>query len=375
MSSFYGGRQGNSFSIVAVFPSKQAMIQEFKKGSDSVVHFDEYVAIIGDSTYPEENGNIYRRGYKYTDNSTGGAELIGNLFSVENMSNNSELIDLRTGLNNVQYLSAGEAVRTQIDQASQYRAGVNAQYSNYDYCLYKYIKEGTFYATQYDNSSSATIRRWSDLPDLENDFIITNSRYGDDWILQTAVQANSPDVFYRRVVPRSTPDGGYPSGGYVWRKVGDNFSQYRAGINGQSATYNRHAYAYKKDGTFYVTPANWDDLPTSDSPYVITNARYGSWIMQTAVRTANPEDVFTRFVAGTGADDAQYTYSWYKVGGRQDATQFGLPVLALFGDTSGMSKTNAVSLTFRTKDKDGNEITGSSGSIASRPITWTIRAR
>lgn len=114
MSSFYGGRQGNSFSIAAVFPSKQAMIQEFKKGADSVVHFDEYVAIIDDTTHPEENGNIYRRGYKYTDNSTGGAELIGNLFSIENVSNSSELIDLRTGINNVQYSSAGAAVRAQI---------------------------------------------------------------------------------------------------------------------------------------------------------------------------------------------------------------------------------------------------------------------
>lgn len=120
MSSFYGGRQGNSFSIAAVFPSKQAMIQEFKKGADSVVHFDEYVAIIGDATHPEENGNIYRRGYKYTDNSTGGAELIGKLFPIKNASNSSELIDcselidLRIGINNVQYSSAGAAVRAQI---------------------------------------------------------------------------------------------------------------------------------------------------------------------------------------------------------------------------------------------------------------------
>lgn len=210
MSSFYGGRQGNSFSIAAVFPSKQAMIQEFKKGADSAVHFDEYVAIIDDTAHPEENGNIYRRGYKYTDNSTGGAELIGNLFSVENMSNNSELIDLRTGLNNVQYLSAGEAVRTQIDQASQYRAEVNAQYATYHSHVYEYTKEGTFYATQYDTSSGTIIRRWGDLPDRTADFIIRNTRYGNNWVLQTAIQANSPGAVYQRVVPRTNATGNHP---------------------------------------------------------------------------------------------------------------------------------------------------------------------
>ena len=77
----------------------------------------------------------------------------------------------------------------------------------------------------------------------------------------------------------SEPNGGHPSGGYPWRKGGDNFVQCREGINAQSATYNRHAYEYKKDGTFYVTPFNWDDLPTNNANYIVTNSRYGSWIM------------------------------------------------------------------------------------------------
>ena len=274
----------------------------------------------------------------------------------------AEVIAARTGWDGAVYANLGEAIRVQVDQAAQYRAGINAQYATYHSHVYEYTKEGTFYATH---------ANWSDLPDNAADFIIQNTRYGDNWVLQTATQASSPDLVYQRVVPRTEA-----TGNYEWRRVHGDFSgiqsqidavngtigdlpQHRAGVNAAYADYGGHSYAYKKDGTFYATPANWSDLPTSDSPYVITNARYGSWVMQTAVRTANPEDVFTRFVAGTGADDAQYTYSWYKVGGRQDATQFGLPVLALFGDTSGMSKTNAVSLTFRTKDKDGNEIAGS----------------
>lgn len=258
--------------------------------------------------------------------------------------------------------AVGDALNNLDIKTSQYRAGINALYENYNSHIYEYTTEGTFYASA---------SNWEDLPISGRDYIITNSRYGENWVLQTASQASSPDLVYQRAVPRTEA-----TGNYEWRRIHGDLSGVQTQIDAINGTisdlpqsrpevatsyeiYDGHTYAYKKDGTFYATPANWSDLPTSDSPYVITNARYGSWIMQTAVRTVNPEDVFTRFVAGASADDAQYTYSWYKVGGRQDATQFGLPVLALFGDTSGMSKTNAVSLTFRTKDKDGNEIAGS----------------
>lgn len=263
---------------------------------------------------------------------------------------------------------------TVYENVPQYRKGINAQYAQYNSHVYEYTKEGTFYATH---------ANWSDLPDNAADFIIQNTRYGDNWVLQTAIQGSSPDIVYQRVVPRSEA-----SGPYAWRRIScdlsgvqsqidsinsavANLPQCREGINGQPATYNRHAYEYKKDGTFYVTPANWDDLPSDNANYIITNSRYGSWIMQTAVKSADPAMVYRRFISNNPADDqtAYYTiaannYGWELCEG-VDATKYGetaateyltvgLPILYLSGDTEGMSKSNAVTLSYQYGESSGS---------------------
>ena len=92
----------------------------------------------------------------------------------------AEVISARTGWNGAVYADLGEAIRVQVDQASQYRAGINAQHGTYHSHVYEYTKEGTFYATQYDNSGNEPVRRWDDLPDQTADFIIRNTRYGDN---------------------------------------------------------------------------------------------------------------------------------------------------------------------------------------------------
>lgn len=281
----------------------------------------------------------------------------------------AEVISARTGWNGAVYATLGDAIRIQVDQAAQYRAGINAQYATYHSHVYEYTKEGTFYATQYDTSGSAIVRRWVDLPDQTADFIIRNTRYGDNWVLQTAIQGSSPDIVYQRVVPRSEA-----SGTYAWRRIScdlsgvqsqidsinsavANLPQCREGINAQSATYNRHAYEYKKDGTFYVTPANWDDLPADNANYIVTNSRYGSWIMQTAVKSSDPAMVYRRFVSNNPADDQNpatfYTiaangYGWelcdgtdiakFGTAAASDYLTVGLPILYLAGDLSNMKK-------------------------------------
>ena len=79
MYSFYGGRPGNSFTIVTSFPTVQEMIDAFRGGPRYTnVHYDEYVIINTEDKNNPTNGQIYRRGYDY-NNDMGGAELIGTI--------------------------------------------------------------------------------------------------------------------------------------------------------------------------------------------------------------------------------------------------------------------------------------------------------
>lgn len=79
MYSFYGGRPGNSFSIITTFPSVADMISAFGGGpAYTDVHYDEYVMINTPNKNNPENGRIYRRGYNYNNN-IGGAEYIGTI--------------------------------------------------------------------------------------------------------------------------------------------------------------------------------------------------------------------------------------------------------------------------------------------------------
>lgn len=78
-NSFYGGRQGASFTIVKNFSTIQEMIDSFKQGSDyKVVNYDEYVLVSTEDRYSKDNGKIYRRGYEYS-NDMGGAIYIGQI--------------------------------------------------------------------------------------------------------------------------------------------------------------------------------------------------------------------------------------------------------------------------------------------------------
>ena len=98
----------------------------------------------------------------------------------------------------------------------QYRAGINDLYASYNYLLSNVKDDGTFHVSQQDTSGGAIVQRWSDLPDNESNFIVTNSGYSTGWILQTATSTSTYTDIYRRIIPRSGATG-TPSN---WVKLG-----------------------------------------------------------------------------------------------------------------------------------------------------------
>ena len=98
--------------------------------------------------------------------------------------------------------SAWSAWGTLTDYLPQYRAGINDLYASYNYLLSNVKDDGTFHVSQQDTSGGTIVQRWSDLPDSESNFIVTNSGYSTNWILQTAIATNTYTDVYRRIIPR-----------------------------------------------------------------------------------------------------------------------------------------------------------------------------
>lgn len=99
MYSFYGGRPGNPFVIVTTFRSVEDMVNEFKKGPEyTAVHYDEHVMINTVNKNDPDNGKIYRRGYDFNDETTGGAEYIGTIVGPSGRAPMLELTDLQTAI-------------------------------------------------------------------------------------------------------------------------------------------------------------------------------------------------------------------------------------------------------------------------------------
>ena len=74
MSSFYGGKQGRTYHIVARYDSVQAMVEQFQKGGAyTEANYGEYVLI--DTVFNNsqrgnpQNGLLFRRGFNYLEES------------------------------------------------------------------------------------------------------------------------------------------------------------------------------------------------------------------------------------------------------------------------------------------------------------------
>lgn len=90
-SSFYGGKQGFSFILSKAFASVDEMVAAFSQGPNySTVSFDDYVIINTENKNDATNGNIYRRGYDYT-NDMGGAIYIGSIVGPAGLAPHLEL--------------------------------------------------------------------------------------------------------------------------------------------------------------------------------------------------------------------------------------------------------------------------------------------
>lgn len=112
--------------------------------------------------------------------------------------------------------SAWSSWGTLTDYLPQYRAGINNLYASYNYRLSNVKDDGTFHVSQQDTSGGSIVQRWSDLPDSESNFIVTNAGYSAGWILQTATATNTYTDIYRRIIPRAGVTG-TPSN---WVKLG-----------------------------------------------------------------------------------------------------------------------------------------------------------
>lgn len=79
MDSLYGGKQGISFTLKSSFPSVDAMVTAFKRGSNYTdVWYGEHCIIDTPNKNDADNGKLYRRGYDY-QNDMGGAIYLGQI--------------------------------------------------------------------------------------------------------------------------------------------------------------------------------------------------------------------------------------------------------------------------------------------------------
>lgn len=138
--SFYGGKPGFSFIIVANYASIDDMIENFQLGpSYEAVHFDEHVLINTESKNNPDNGKIYRRGYDYT-NDMGGAVYVG---TIVGPAGKAPLLELTTVAN----------VKSMQEEAVEAGEGYDYRYSEGSYAPTEDLIPGYIPANEDDEES------------------------------------------------------------------------------------------------------------------------------------------------------------------------------------------------------------------------------
>ena len=101
----------------------------------------------------------------------------------------------------------GSYLDAQIASVSQFREGVDDDSVRYHHHLYEVTDDGSFFASiRTVTVNGEEVARWDDLPASNQNFIITNTQYSTNWILQTAVPSGAVDVTFRRLIPRPDYD-------------------------------------------------------------------------------------------------------------------------------------------------------------------------
>lgn len=96
----------------------------------------------------------------------------------------------------------GTYLESQMSTLPQFRAGVNDEYVSYNYLVSNVTDDGTFFVSQTATVNGETVRRWTDLPTADQNFIIKNSRYSANSILQTAIPTDTLNPVYSRIIAR-----------------------------------------------------------------------------------------------------------------------------------------------------------------------------
>jgi hypothetical protein len=227
----------------------------------------------------------------------------------------TELRDIRTG-KGMSYSTAGNAVRASVQGVDSYldAAGWTAFGSSFNS-----LPNNIVIPCGIDNSSSVITN--APYAGFITGLILTfgrdvNRNNGD---VQIFIPEDGGAVFYRQYNAR-----GGSSNWKEWKTVYENVPQFRAGINDLYTQYHQHVYEYTKEGTFYATQtvtsegavvSRWVDLPThDDSPYIITNSRYGNnWVLQMAVKADTMDSIYARVEPIAPSVNESITASWTRI--------------------------------------------------------------
>ena len=209
---------------------------------------------------------------KTEDNIEIANKRIDNILNESNLTDNSELVDVRVGADGTVYNTAGTAVRKQIadlkNDVNEYIYASNAPIEFDNLIANASGKNCCFYATE----------DFTDRPNDKNVFVM-NTRYSENYDIQTATEL-STGLMYTRLVHRTTHN--MNSNGRDWLRVydGNIFSQVAVPYNGSinintsnsTVTCSDLRILYGRAGEYVTVPDAAVSINSANVVYIFVNA-------------------------------------------------------------------------------------------------------